>query len=330
LILDERRTSMPILSELVIYPIKSCAGLSVRQATLSASGLAVGAVRDRAWMVVDADGLFLTQREYPCMALIAPRLNGAMLELTAPGMAPLEIAVEPVALAKAPTPALQADSFSISGALPATDPNPGRIVDSNPNPNPERVPTRAVRIWDDDVKAIDCGDAAADWFSQVLGAPCRLVRAHPDAGRLASAKWTGGVAAPTLFADGFPLLVIGAASLTDLNDKLVAAGRAALPMNRFRPNLVIDGIDAFEEDYVGAFQIGAAELTPVKPCPRCPIPSVDQASGVAGPDPLDIMQAYRRKARLDDAVCFGMNCIVSVGAGAQLCVGQDVGVTLAF
>jgi uncharacterized protein YcbX len=188
----------------------------------------------------------------------------------------------------------------------------------------------AVRIWDDDVLADDCGAASAAWFSQALGAPCRLVHFPDGARRLASTRWTGGVAAPTRFADGYPVLVIGAASLADLNGKLAAAGRPALPMNRFRPNLVIDALEAFEEDYVEQFTLGAALLKPVKPCPRCPIPSIDQATGVPGADPLDILQAYRRKPQLDGAVCFGMNCIVTGGEGARLAVGMDVKATLAF
>jgi uncharacterized protein YcbX len=82
--------------------------------------------------------------------------------------------------------------------------------------------------------------------------------------------------------------------------------------------------------HAGEFALGAAVLKPVKPCPRCPIPSVDQATGVPGPDPLDILQAYRRKPQLDGAVCFGMNCIVTAGNGAHLIVGQEVDATLAF
>ena len=153
---------------------------------------------------------------------------------------------------------------------------------------------------------------------------------HPEEERLASAKWTNGIEAPTLFSDGYPVLVIGAASLDDLNHKLVAAGRAAIPMNRFRPNLVVAGIEAFEEDYTESFQLGELTLVPVKPCPRCPIPSVDQASGLVGPDPLDILQSYRRKPELDDAVCFGMNCIVTDGVDQVLHVGQEIDVALAF
>ena len=85
-----------------------------------------------------------------------------------------------------------------------------------------------------------------------------------------------------------------------------------------------------EEDYVDVFTLGAAGLKPVKPCPRCPIPSVDQASGAVGPDPLDILRTYRVKPALDDAICFGMNCIVTEGEGEQLTVGQQIGASLAF
>jgi uncharacterized protein YcbX len=187
-----------------------------------------------------------------------------------------------------------------------------------------------VRLWDDVVQADDCGDASAAWFAQAIGAPCRLVHFAAGARRVTGTGWTGGLAAPTRFADGYPVLVIGTASLVDVNEKLVAAGRAALPMNRFRPNLVIDGIDAFEEDYVEQFTLGALSLKPVKPCPRCPIPSIDQATGIAGDDPLDILQAYRRKPQLDDAICVGMNCIVTAGAGERLRAGQPVDVQLAF
>ena len=283
---------MAILSELVLYPIKSCAGISVREATLTEAGLSIDAVYDREWMVIGEDGQFLTQREHPRLALITPRLKGDTMELRAPGMLRLEIALG--------------------------------------LPDPESEVTREVTLWDDTVLAYDCDETTAAWCSNAVGTRCRLVRFHATATRFASTKWTGGVQAPTLFSDGYPVLVIGSASLADLNDKLVAAGRAALPMNRFRPNLVIDAIDAFEEDYAEHFQLGEARLKPVKPCPRCPIPAVDQASGVPGPDPLDILRSYRVKPAMDDAICFGMNCIVTEGEGQRVYVGQPVAMTLAF
>jgi uncharacterized protein YcbX len=281
---------MAVLSELVLYPIKSCAGLSVGQATVHVSGLAALGVHDREWMLVTEDGQFLTQREFPRMALVTPHVDGDVLRVEAPGMAPLALNL-------------------------AHDP---------------AAPSRAVRIWDDTVAAADCGDAAAAWFSQALGAACRLVRFRSGVVRPTSTKWTGGVPADTRFADGYPLLLAGAASLSDLNARLAAAGRAALPMNRFRPNLVVDGIEAFEEDYIETLTAGDVNLRPVKPCARCPIPAVDQATGVPGPDPLDILQAYRANPRMDGAVCFGMNCIVTAGAGGVLRVGQQLELTLAF
>jgi uncharacterized protein YcbX len=283
---------MATLSQLVIYPVKSCAGLSVAAAILTRAGLEVGGVGDREWMVVGEHGQFLTQREHPRMALVTPSLDARSLTLRAPGM-----------------PAL---------VLPLAHPPAGQAS------------TREVGLWDDRVLADDCGEDAAGWFSAALGARCRLVRFGAAAVRATGGGWTGGVPQPTRFADGYPLLVIGAASLADLNDKLRRSGRPALPMDRFRPNLVIDGLGAFDEDYIDTFALGAAVIKPVKPCPRCPIPSIDQATGVAGPDPLDILQGYRRNPRLDDAVCFGMNCIEHAGAGERLFVGQDVVATLAF
>jgi uncharacterized protein YcbX len=280
---------MATVSELVLYPIKSCAGVAVEEATVTIAGLAAHGVHDREWMLVTEEGQFLTQREHPRMALITPRADGRSLEVSAPGASPLVLEL----------------------AAP-----PG--------------PPRQVQIWDHSVSAADCGDVAANWFSTFLGSPCRLVRFRRDVVRPTSTKWTGGVAATTRFADGYPLLLIGAASLDDLNAKLVSAGRAPLPMNRFRANLVVDGIEAFEEDYLESLEAGELCIKPVKPCARCPIPAIDQSTGLPGPDPLDILQTYRANPRMDGAVCFGMNCIVTAGEGARLKRGQQLDVNIAF
>jgi uncharacterized protein YcbX len=228
---------MALLTHLLLYPIKSCAGIAVRSATVLESGLFALGVHDREWMLVTEDGQFLTQREHPRMSLIRPLPDGDKLRVHAPGLDPL--------------------------ALPlAWD---------------ESAPKRTVKIWDDTVEAADCGDAAADWFSKAVQAPCRLVRFHRDVVRPTSTKWTNGVEAQTRFADGYPLLLIGQASLDDLNTRLVAAGRHTLPMDRFRPNLVVDGIDACEEDFLATLTIGDLAIRPVKPCARCPIrPSTRQ------------------------------------------------------
>jgi hypothetical protein len=226
------------------------------------------------------------------MALITPRIKTETLELRAPGMLRLEI---PLGL-----------------------------------PDPEDAPTLDVRVWKDTVKAYDCDDTIATWFSNAIGVPCRLVRFHPHAKRMANAQWTNGVEAPVLFADGYPLLVLSAASLQDLNRKLETAGRAALPMNRFRPSIVIDGIGAFEEDYAESLTAGGVVMKPVKPCSRCNIPSVDQLTGTVGADPMDILQTYRASPKIDGKIAFGMNAILLKGEGELLRVGQEIDVKLAF
>jgi uncharacterized protein YcbX len=285
---------MITLTHLLLYPIKSCGGIAVREATLLESGLSIHGVHDREWMLVTENGQFLSQRENPRMALIRPLPEGGNLRVRAPGMGDLLVPVAWEAV--------------------------------------QDAPVRTVQIWDDSVRAVDCGDVAADWFAQAIGTRerIRLVRFHHDAVRPTSVKWTGGVPSQTRFADGYPLLLIGQASLDDLNTRLRAAGRAPLPMDRFRPNLVIDGLQAFEEDYLGSLSTGAAEIRPVKPCARCPIPAIDQNTGVPGPDPLDILQTYRANPRMDGAVCLGMNCIVTAGAGSLLRVGQTLATELAF
>ena len=101
-------------------------------------------------------------------------------------------------------------------------------------------------------------------------------------------------------------------------------------MNRFRPNLAIAGVEAFEEDYAAAIQIGGARLQAVKPCPRCTIPAVDQATGISGPDPLDILQRYRANPKLDGGIAFGMNVILLEGQNHLLEIGQQVEIELAF
>ncbi|MEC4719103.1 MOSC N-terminal beta barrel domain-containing protein [Noviherbaspirillum sp. CPCC 100848] len=283
---------MPILTELNLYPVKSCAAVSLREATLTAAGLMSEHIYDREWMVVDAQGHYMTQRDFPRMALITPRIKADTLELRAPGMLRLEV---PLGL-----------------------------------PDPEDEKTLTVTIWDESLQAYDCDEVTATWFSKFLGVPCRLVRFHAEAKRLASAKWTAGVEAPTLFSDGYPVLLISQASLDDLNGKLQAQGRSALPMNRFRPNIVIGGVEAFDEDVAESLTIGEAVLKPVKPCARCPMPSIDQATGEFGPDPIDILRTYRANPRLDGGISFGMNAILLKGEGQLLKIGQDIDLTLAF
>ncbi|RKJ96704.1 MOSC domain-containing protein [Alicycliphilus denitrificans] len=280
-----------VVSRLFIHPVKSCAAIEVREAVLTGTGLAW----DRAWMVVDARGEFLSQRSLPRMALVRPQLPGDGLVLHAPGMPALRVPLEP-------------------GGTPFA--------------------LLRARVWSDVVDAWDMGDAAARWFSGFLGQPCRLVRFDPGYRRLCSLRWTGGIEAHTQFADGYPLLVTSAAAIDDLNGRLRAAGCGPVGMERFRPNLVIGGVEAHDEDHVDALTIdadgAAVELRMVKPCARCPIPDIDPATAESAPHVGDALRAYRQDARLDGAITFGMNAIATQGVGRTLRVGQAVAADLRF
>ena len=187
------------------------------------------------------------------------------------------------------------------------------------------APTR-VRVWDDIVKAYDMGKLAAQWFSDYLGRRAQLVRFDPEQQRLSDPSWAGDIAAENAFADGFPLLVANAASLDELNDRLLARAQPAVTMQRFRPNLVLAGLQAFDEDHLHEIVIaaegGPVRLRLVKPCTRCTLPNVDPATGVAGHEPGDTLAGFRADARMQGAITFGMNAVIVEGAGRTLRVGQ--------
>ena len=270
------------IARLFVYPVKSCAGVEVREALLTETGLDL----DRAWMVVDEAGEFVSQRELPRMALVRPQLKLNEVILRAPGMLALHLSVDTV-----------------------------------------EEPVR-VRVWDDEVPAFDMGAVAAQWFSDFLGRKLRLVRFDPEHRRLSNREWTGGAEALNQFSDGYPLLLASTASLQLLNDKLAAQGRPPVGIERFRPNIVLEGLEAHDEDRLDLLRIATAEgevqLRPVKPCPRCPIPNIDPATGESDPAVTDTLQGYRRNERLGGAVAFGMNAIVVEGFERTLRVGQDV------
>jgi uncharacterized protein len=153
------------------------------------------------------------------------------------------------------------------------------------------------------------------------------VRFDPEQRRLSSLQWTGGMEAANQFSDGFPLLVVSEGSLAELNRRLAAAGHGPVGIERFRPNIVLAGLEAHDEDRLGVLRIAAAEevqLRPVKPCPRCPIPNVDPATAEVALHVSDTLQAYRSNELVNGAVTFGMNAIVLQGVDQALRVGQAV------
>ena len=283
-----------VISRLFVYPVKSCAGVEVQEALLMDTGLEF----DRAWMVVDEHGRFLTQRELPRMALIKPQLKHYEMVLRAPGMLALHVKLDEV-----------------------------------------EEPVR-VQVWRDEVAAFDMGGVAAQWFSDFLGVKVRLVRFDPHHKRPSSRKWTGGLEASTQFSDGYAVLVISQASLDLFNRKLVDAGLEAVSMERFRPNIVLDSpetgpqLEPHDEERLDTLQIataqGVAQLKPVKPCPRCPIANIDPITGLSSFAVGDMLQSYRKDARVAGAVTFGMNAIVLGGEDRLLRRGQVVGANYVF
>lgn len=176
-----------------------------------------------------------------------------------------------------------------------------------------------VLCWKDQCAAFDAGSSAADWLATYLGAPHRLVRFDAARKRLASRQWTHDVDAATQFSDAFPFLVISQASLDDLNSRL----KSPLPMNRFRPNIVIDGVDAYAEDSIHELHSSEVTLRIVKPCTRCAITTTDQTRGTRdGDEPLRTLRSYRFSRELM-GVLFGQNAILVNGLGRELRVGQS-------
>jgi uncharacterized protein YcbX len=177
---------------------------------------------------------------------------------------------------------------------------------------------RAVTVWKFAGSGIDCGDEAAAWCSEFLETPLRLVRFDPAQPRVCGAGWTGDTQAVTQFSDEYPMLVISRASLADLNSRLPKA----LPMERFRPNLVINGVGAYDEDRIHELRSGDLAIRLVKACTRCSITTTDQQRGaVDGVEPLATLKTYRHDRELK-GVIFGQNAIPAAGVGSTLRVGQ--------
>ncbi|MCU0523768.1 MAG: MOSC domain-containing protein [Elainella sp. Prado103] len=257
------------ISEIYIYPVKSCRGFAVDRAILNLWGLQY----DRNWMVVTPTGKFLTQRELPRMALIETAIGETALHLHGPDQ-----------------PELQVPLADHAGSV------------------------RQVEIWRDQCLAVDQGDQAADWFSQVLKTPCRLVRIGTDYDRPTNPNYAPN--GQVSFADGYPLLVISAASLADLNQRLPEP----IPMNRFRPNLVVTGCAAYAEDRWRQIQIDQILFDAVKPCERCVVTTTDQATGMRSSlEPIKTLSTYRRAGK---NVLFGQN-LVHRGEG-QLQMGSRI------
>ena len=258
-----------------------------------------GFVGDRRFLIVDSAGKFLTQRTVPRMALIDARLSSGALTLSADG----------------------AGSISVPAA---SDP---------------AAPLRIVSVWKSEgLQTEDCGTAASTWLSAFLGCPCHLVRIGERYSR-ANLKAAARPGDSVSFADACPFLMISEASLADLNDRIQENQGEPVPMNRFRPNLVVGGCAAFAEDTWTRFCIGPAATGGTAPSPRsfraeggaapddgiifrsagksdrCIVTTTDQLTGERGKEPLKTMATFRRGSADSTAVFFGVNLIHETKSG---------------
>ncbi|MGH8259440.1 MAG: MOSC domain-containing protein [Steroidobacteraceae bacterium] len=188
---------------------------------------------------------------------------------------------------------------------------------------PLRIPLGAggasvtVQVWNDTCTAQDAGDEASGWLSEAIGDSVRLVRVAPRMDRLANPRYAGVDPAPVTFVDGYPILVCNRASLEDLNARMPAP----VPMERFRPNLVLEGLPPFAEDRIEALEIGAVALRLVKPSTRCVITSTDQRTGERSTNPLPTLRRFRFDRALK-GVTFGENAVIGAGVAATISVGM--------
>lgn len=203
--------------------------------------------------------------------------------------------------------------WNVAGGLTLSA--PGHLPIDVPLPGDEAA-LRGVTIWRDTLRVPDAGDEAGAWLSEFIGKPTRLVQVPVERARTTQAGY-GRDDDQVAFADGFPLLLIGQASLDDLSSRV---GRP-LEMLRFRPNLVIEGSEAFAEDGWKRLRIGDVEFRVVKPCSRCILTTIDPQTGERSADrePLATLQKYRAQ---EDGAMFGQN-LVNDGNG-RLEVGMPV------
>ncbi|XP_026978030.1 mitochondrial amidoxime reducing component 2 [Sagmatias obliquidens] len=241
------------VAELWIYPVKSCKGVSVKAAECTALGLRSGHLRDRFWLVIKEGGHMVTARQEPRLVLVSTTYEDDCLILRAPGMDQL--------------------------VLPSKPRSSNKIHD--------------CRVFGLDIQGRDCGDEAAQWFTNFLKTEaCRLVqfeknmKGRPSSEIFPSVDQKYQVAYP----DCSPIMILSEASLADLNTRL----EKKVKMDNFRPNIVVAGSNAFEEDTWGELFIGDVEMKKVLACPRCVMTTVDPDTGVISrKEPLETLKSYR-------------------------------------
>ncbi|MBA3721108.1 MAG: MOSC domain-containing protein [Parachlamydiaceae bacterium] len=244
------------VSDLQIYPVKSCKGLQRKSIVIQKKG----PEHDRRWMLIDSSNRFMSQRQFPQMALIEVTPYDDHLFIRLPNKQEYSIPIQ----------------------------TKDKKID--------------VVIWKDTCSAIDQGEDIAQALSHFLNTDCRLVFIPDETIRQVNQKYALNPQDEVGFADGYPFLLISEASLEDLNKKL----DRPLPMNRFRPNIVINGCSPYEEDTWKTIRIGEIKFSIVKPCSRCVITTIDQSTAEKSLEPLQMLSTYRK---MEKGIMFGQNII---------------------
>jgi uncharacterized protein YcbX len=256
------------VSRLFIYPVKSLGGIELNHSNVESRGL----THDRRWMLVDEDGVFMTQRSDTRLALFRT--------------------------------GIKSDGLWIQNQA-------GESVLAPFSPGGER---KSVQVWRDIVEAVQVSPEVDSWFSESLGQRCSLVYMPEDSVRQTSLDFTRE-GDRVGFADAFPVLVIGEASLGDLNGRL----EQALPMNRFRGNIIVQGWDPYAEDRWVRLSIGGLSFRAAKRCGRCSVTATNQDTGEVGVEPLRTLADYRRT---DKNVFFGAYFVPE--CTGNLRIGDDI------
>jgi uncharacterized protein YcbX len=246
------------LTGLYIYPVKSIGGMSLQVAKAGRMGLEF----DRRWMLVNDEGIFITQRKYADLALLQASIEDHRLIVTHKN--------DP--------------SLSLSMGLHE---NTGKII--------------PVTIWDDKCNGLEVSLKANEWFSAFMQMPVRLVYIPDEEERMVDPRYAKQEELVG-FADGYPFLLIGQASLDGLNERL----DKPVPMDRFRPNFVFSGGTPHLEDQFDTFLIGDTSFAAVKPCARCVLTTVDQQTAAKNAEPLKTLAGYRAK---NNKILFGQNLL---------------------
>lgn len=272
------------ISQLWIYPIKSMKGISLESVQLEKRGFRY----DRRWMLIDKDKRFITQRQYPRMALIEPSFESDVMDF----------------------------------GLSVRAPDMPVLIIPYPDPQIELYDEVEVVCWDDQIKAHHINTAIDNWFSEFLGIDCQLVYMPDTTLRTVDPAYALSIKGDDIasFSDGFPNLMLSEASLSDLNSRV----DIDLSMERFRPNIVITGCEPYAEDQLGHFKINQVDFFAVKPCSRCVITTINPQTGEKeSREPLKTLAQFRKKK---NKVFFGQNLLhrINLMHDNQMNIGDKV------